>query len=422
MIITAHAEISGSVVVGENSWIGPNVSIREKLKIGRDSLVGIGSVVVKNIDNIQHLSRSEKSNEIWQQLGGLALHIKSEIEKLILNPTKDSLKLFNNRLSTEITYYKTENTNLIAENFRASYGTGFVLNTLNVGSNENTGLEIVLDYVVVAKKDFTWNTRMNFNRMRNKVTSLPSNVPEFYISDTWVYSNARGGLVNGGPTTTITSYGYARNTAGQILINPTTGIPLLENVFKVRGDRNPDFTIGWLNNITYKDLRLSFLWDIKVGGDIFNATDRYLTTIGRSNRTAMRFAEVIVDGVLKDGKENTATPTKNYVKVIPNNNYLYYSTMPEEAFIEKDINWFRLRDISLSYNLKKHLKGSLAKYAKSLSAFVTVNDLILITNYSGADPAVGANSAASRGVSGFGFDYGNMGAPVSFNVGFRTSF
>ena len=54
-------------------------------------------IFVKNIDNVQHLSRSEKSNEIWQQLGGLSLHIKSEIEKLILNPTKDSLKLFNNR-------------------------------------------------------------------------------------------------------------------------------------------------------------------------------------------------------------------------------------------------------------------------------------------------------------------------------------
>jgi UDP-3-O-[3-hydroxymyristoyl] glucosamine N-acyltransferase len=51
VIITAHAEISGSVVVGENSWIGPNVSIREKLTIGRDSLVGIGSVVIKNVDN-----------------------------------------------------------------------------------------------------------------------------------------------------------------------------------------------------------------------------------------------------------------------------------------------------------------------------------------------------------------------------------
>ena len=45
------------------------------------------------------------------------------------------MKFFNGRLSTEATYYKTENTDLIAENFRASYGTGFVLNTLNVGSN-----------------------------------------------------------------------------------------------------------------------------------------------------------------------------------------------------------------------------------------------------------------------------------------------
>ena len=112
-------------------------------------------------------------------------------------------KFKGNRLSAEITYYKTVNTDLIAENFRASYATGYVLNTLNVGANENTGIEMVLDYQVINKKDFTWNTRFNFNRMRNKVTELPLNVPEFYISDTWVYGNARGGLTRGGPTTTI---------------------------------------------------------------------------------------------------------------------------------------------------------------------------------------------------------------------------
>ena len=49
-IITAHAEISGSVLVGLNAWIGPNVSIREKVTIGNNSLVGIGSVVVKNVE------------------------------------------------------------------------------------------------------------------------------------------------------------------------------------------------------------------------------------------------------------------------------------------------------------------------------------------------------------------------------------
>ena len=54
-------------------------------------------IFVKNIDNVQHLSRSKDSNEIWQQLGGLALHIKSVIISLTKNPTKDSLKVFNER-------------------------------------------------------------------------------------------------------------------------------------------------------------------------------------------------------------------------------------------------------------------------------------------------------------------------------------
>lgn len=54
-------------------------------------------IFVKNIDNVQHLSRSKDSNEIWQQLGGLALHIKSEIVSLTKNPTKDTLKVFNER-------------------------------------------------------------------------------------------------------------------------------------------------------------------------------------------------------------------------------------------------------------------------------------------------------------------------------------
>jgi hypothetical protein len=311
---------------------------------------------------------------------------------------------------------------LIAENFRASYGTGYVLNTLNVGANENTGIEMVLDYQLFNTKDFSWNTRFNFNRMRNKVTALPDNVPEFYISDTWVYGNARGGLTRGGATTTITSYGYARNTAGQILIDPATGIPVLDNNFRVRGDRNPDFSLGWLNNITYKDLRISFLWDLKVGGDVFNATEMYLTRIGRSQRTADRITPRVITGILKDGLENTATPTQNSIAIVPYYQQTYFTTMPEEEFIQKNVNAFRLRDLSFNYNIKKFMTEGIARYTKTMSAFLTINDLILITNYKGADPAVGANSAGSRGVGGFGFDYANMGAPVSFNMGIRTTF
>jgi UDP-3-O-[3-hydroxymyristoyl] glucosamine N-acyltransferase len=50
-VIIANAMIAGSVVVGENSWVAPSSSIREGLKIGNNALVGLGAVVVKDVDS-----------------------------------------------------------------------------------------------------------------------------------------------------------------------------------------------------------------------------------------------------------------------------------------------------------------------------------------------------------------------------------
>lgn len=332
-------------------------------------------------------------------------------------------KFFNSRINLDVTYYNTLNEKQIAENFRASYGTGFVLNTLNVGSTRNTGIEIALDATPIQKKDFSWTTRVNFNRMRNKVLSLPPNVPEFYISDTWVFLNARGGLITGGPSTSITGFGYLRNDAGKILIDPATGLPQIDQTFRVRGDRNPDFTIGFNNNFRYKNWSLSFLWDLKMGGDIFNANEMYMTGRGKSLRTENRATPRVIDGVLADGLQNSATPTKNTIAVTPYNLQAYYGStrMPEEEFIEKYVNWLRLRDITISYNMPSRALRNLS-FVKSLGFFATGNDLILITNYTGADPATSANSAGTRGVGGFGFDYGNIATPISISVGLRAGF
>ena len=345
-----------------------------------------------------------------------------------LSPEKQSTyevgteaRLYNNRLNIDVTYYNTKNKNLIVENFRASYGTGFVLNTLNVGSNQNTGIEISVDAVPIQTSNLRWNTRLNFARMNNEVTELPANVPEFYISDTWLYANARGGLVVGGPTTSITSYGYQKNQKGQILISPTTGLPLIDQNFRVRGDRNPDFTLGYLNTLSYKNFRFSMLWDIKVGGDIFNGTEMYLTRAGRSLNTADRKTPRVIDGVLADGQENSANPTRNTIAIVPYYNQAYYTTMPEEEFIERNVNWLRLRDVSVNYTFPQNSISNI-RFLKGLSAFITANDLVLISNYEGADPAVSGSSAGSRGVGAFGFDFGNVGTPISLNLGFKANF
>lgn len=49
--LIANCEVSGSVVIGEKSWIAPSACIINKVEIGRNVTIGIGSVVTKNISD-----------------------------------------------------------------------------------------------------------------------------------------------------------------------------------------------------------------------------------------------------------------------------------------------------------------------------------------------------------------------------------
>ena len=332
------------------------------------------------------------------------------------------LRFLNNAISLEAAYYNTLSTDQIAQGYRASYATGYILNTQNAASLRNQGIELTLNLVPVNKKDFNWTVNFNFNHMWSKVLTLPASIGilnDFYNSDTYI-SNVRGGLIRGNSTGTITGSTYQRNTAGQILINALTGIPLVNIGNQLIADRTPDFTLGTLNSFSYKHLKLSFLWDLKVGGDIYNGTDQLLTGIGKSVRTANRSTPIVINGVLSDGLQNSATPTKNTLEIIPQYSSSYYTTLPDEEFIQKNVNWFRLRDLTLSYSLpQKNFKN--IKGLKGLSIFLTGSDLILITNYYGADPAVNANNPGTGGVGGYGLDLGSAPTPLGISFGLRAN-
>lgn len=52
-LITACAEISGSVTIGENCWLAPNCTIIQKLNIGDRATIGIGAVIIKDVKSDQ---------------------------------------------------------------------------------------------------------------------------------------------------------------------------------------------------------------------------------------------------------------------------------------------------------------------------------------------------------------------------------
>ncbi len=334
------------------------------------------------------------------------------------------LRFLRNTISVEGAYYNTLNTDQITQGYRASYATGAVLNTQNAASVRNQGVELTLNLMPVNKRNFNWTVNFNFNHVWSEVLTLPASIGllnDYYNSDTYV-SNVRGGLIRGHSTGTLTGSTYQRNNAGQILISPTTGVPLINGSLNfLIADRTPDFTLGTTNSFHYKNWSLSFLWDLKMGGDIYNGTDQLLTGLGKSQRTANRSMPIVIAGVLNDGLQNSATPTANTLAIVPQYLNTYYTNLPDEEFIQHDVNWLRLRDLTLSYSFPAKTIQHM-KHFRGLSFFVTGNDLVLITNYYGADPAVNANNPGTLGVGGYGMDLGSVSTPLSFSFGFKANF
>jgi hypothetical protein len=99
----------------------------------------------------------------------------------------------------------------------------------------------------------------------------------------------------------------------------------------------------------------------------------------------------------------------------------YWSSIAEDEFIEKDVNWLRLRDVTIAYNLPKKFLAK-SKFIQAISVYATGTDLLLFTNYSGVDPLTNANTPSTPGVGGFGFDYGTVPLPRTFLFGIRATF
>ena len=320
------------------------------------------------------------------------------------------------RFGLDITTYRKQTKDQIVNDIRGSYATGYVLFNLNGAVTRNEGVEISLRGTPIETRDFAWDVTTNFDRSRGKTLALPQALPESYISDTWLFGNVRNGTAPGLSTRSLTGTYYLRNKKGQLIIDPTTGLPLRNGSFVDAGyDRQPDFTVGLINNFRFKSVSLNFLLDIRKGGDVLNATEHYLTARGLSKRTLDREQPRIVPGVLRDGKENSDTPTPNTIVVIPQIQTSYYSGISEELFIEQDINWLRLRDITVNYQLP-------ATLVRNTSVFLTATDVFLLTNYSGLDPIVNGNTAAVGGSGAAGIDFGNFPMPRGINFGIRTRF
>lgn len=332
--------------------------------------------------------------------------------------------MFNDRLRFDLAYYDTQSRDQIITGFRMSYATGFVLNNRNMGSFDSNGAEFLVNYDFIRNKDWTFNLGVNGSKNWSKVLSLPPGVSEYYNSATWVSGNIRNGIMIGSPITSLSGLDYQRNKKGQILIEPTTGMPMVNSAWSVIGDREPALSFGFTASVKYKQFALSCLMSGKLNTQIVNGTKRIMMGNGTSLESVAQrsLGAVVFKGVLKDGKQDSANPNVSNISVKLSDLTAGY-TGADPDWIEKNVNFLNMSEIRFSYNFDKKLLSTLSNNLFSaLSVYVGGSDLFLLTNYSGIDPVGNATSSAVGGTGGVGMDMLSIGAPRGFSCGLNITF
>lgn len=335
-------------------------------------------------------------------------------------------RFWNNRVNADLTWFKTRCDDQIVSGFRMSYATGFVLNNMNVGTFDTWGWEGHVDVDIFKEKDFRWNLGVNLSHTGSKVVYLPENLTEFYNAYTWNSGNIRNGVMVGSPITSLTGLKYQRNKEGQVLINPTSGLPYYDSEWSTIGDREPLLRLGITTSLSYKGFNLSALFTGRVNATVVNGTKRDMMSKGLSwESVALRESGAyIFNGVLKDGNENSANPTKNTIAV-DMGQYTGTSifTGGDEDWVQDKINYLRCQELRLTYVVPtSFLKKNTKNLISNASIYVAGNDLFTLTNYTGYDVVGNTMSAAAGGVGGEGMDVWSLPNPRAYSFGISVTF
>ncbi len=385
-------------------------------------------------------------------LGGIGTGNSWERGNVYLKPERTrsyelglEMRFFNGRLGLDYTYYDNKSIDQIVVP-RLSQTTGYILLSTNVGSVRNRGMELALTGTPIAKRNFTWDMTLNLAGNRGRVSDLLTGQDVLYVTDVQV-GNAKaasfntlydenGKMTQKGLFMGISGSRWDRDEQGRVIVDATTGMPKSDGVTTYEiGNREPTFTGGFNNSLQYKNWNLSFLFDFRVGGDIYNGTDYFMTVNGMSKRSMDR-ESITIDGVVNTGTSDAPVyePKTTTYKAgemyningavqsgesLIRSYYNSYLANETAAYITKT-NWLRLRSLSLSYDFKNLIKGQ--NILKGLTVTASGTNLWLWTNYKGMDPETSAAGSGVVGSSSTGIDYCGVPATAGFSLGINLTF
>ncbi len=302
-----------------------------------------------------------------------------------------------NRMNVSLDVYQRRSKNLILYVSPPLLSGTFESVPFNTGTMQNRGVDLTIGATVAQAKGFDWNSNLVLGAYKNEVISLGVSAP-LDAGFTRITGGSRR-TTQGSPADyffgfvadgIFQSYDeiakHAVQTAGT---DPTTSTAPGDIRFKDLnndgvindkdreniGNSNPTFTYGFTNNFKYKNFELNIFIQGSEGNRVLNF-NRWYTEGGVSNGN---YSNKVI------GRWNGPGSSNDQPRLTlndPNGNNRVSSRFVEDA------SYLRIKNVILAYNLPKSLLSK-AKIAGNTQVYVSSQNLLTITNYTGFDPEVG---------------------------------
>ncbi len=315
------------------------------------------------------------------------------------------LQFFKSRLGFDGSYYSTNTYDEILP-VDVSAATGYDFSILNAGSVNNKGFELSLNGTPILTNSFNWKITLNFTRNRSKVTALYKDAAGNEATNLVLGSYQNGETINatlGQPFGTIRGTDYVYNSSGQKIVQANGQYELSDGNQNI-GNSNPNWLGGINNSFTYKNFSLSFLIDIRDGGDVFSSDMAYGLATGLYPETAytndlgnpVRNTIANGGGFIRPGVTTTGAPNTKRVSATNYSAFGYYF-LPDKAFVY-DASYVKLREALIGYSLPQNTVNKLGPVKGVTFQLIGRNLWIIHKNLPYADPEDGITSGNLQGI------------------------
>jgi hypothetical protein len=447
--VTARNDWSSTLPTGENSYFYPSANlswvISDMLNMG-DAInffkVRLGLAQVGNDTDPYQLESAflaqnpYGNNRTFVQSGTLA---NSDLKPEISTSFEAGLNIqfLDSRIGLDFTYYSVTSKNQIIP-IPLTSAAGYTAKVINAGEILNSGFEVILNTVPLQFDDFRWNLDINWSTNMSEVVALADGINSYVIaSKNNLFIEARVGERMGA----MYAIGYARvndpNSPfnGQVINNVRSETRDGETVYLARprettsrkelGNYNPDWLMGINNNFIIGNFVVGFLFDIRVGGEVYSHTQ----TVGREGGQISETLEgrdngydlnqegngVFAPGVVEVYRDKT-TQQETFIKTA-NTEFVEYRENSAANGLDKitarewhtaftngrrilegsifDASFVKLRELRIGYNFPNAWFANAGLPFRNVNLTLVGRNLLLFTEVPHIDPETSAFSGGT---------------------------